>query len=137
LKTARHELAQTIGEGIGKVYSYAQQAGIALGGHPFTRYLSVGPGLLTIDVGFRLSTAAPGAEDVEAGELRGGPAVVAMHGGPYDRLTETYAAAERWMEENNLRPADAPWEWYVTDPTEHPDPADWRTEVFWPAATRS
>ncbi len=40
------------------------------------------------------------------------------------------------MEENGLRPAGAPWEWYVTDPAEHPDPADWRTEIYWPAASR-
>ena len=28
----------------------------------------------------------------------------------------------------------APWESYVTDPADHPDPADWRTEVYWPLA---
>ncbi len=31
-------------------------------------------------------------------------------------------------------PAAAPWESYVTDPAQHPDPADWRTEVYWPLA---
>jgi AraC family transcriptional regulator len=137
LRAARHELSQAIGTGVGKVYMYAQQAGIALAGHPFTRYLSPGPGLLTIDVGFRIATAATGQGDVEAGQLQGGLAVVAIHGGPYDQLAETYAAAERWMEENDLQPAGTPWEWYVTDPAEHPDPSDWRTEVYWPARKRS
>ena len=136
LRAARHELAQAIGEGVGKVYMYAQQSGVALAGHPFTRYLSAGPGLLTIEVGFRLSAGAAGNGDVDAGQLPGGAAVVAMHGGPYDQLAETYAAAERWMDANGFRPADAPWEWYVTDPAEHPDPADWRTEVFWPVTAR-
>ncbi|MEO8256493.1 MAG: GyrI-like domain-containing protein [Acidobacteriota bacterium] len=136
LKAARHELAQAIGNGVGKVYTFAQQAGIALAGHPFTRYLSAGPGLLTIEVGFYISAAALGGGDVEAGQLPGGPAVVAVHGGPYEQLGETYAAAERWMEENAVRPADAPWEWYVTDPAEHPDPSDWRTHVFWPIQAR-
>ena len=137
LTAARHELSQAIGTGVGKVYTYAQQAGIALAGHPFTRYLSAGPGLLTIEVGFRVATAVAGEGHVEAGQLPGGPAVVAVHGGPYDQLSETYAAAERWMAENSLSPAGAPWEWYVTDPAEHPDPADWRTDVFWPVAARS
>jgi AraC family transcriptional regulator len=136
LRTARHELAQAIGAGVGKVYTFAQQAGVALAGHPFTRYLSAGPGLLTIEVGFHVSAPAPGEGDVEACQLPGGPAVVAVHGGSYEQLAETYAAAERWMEENALRPADAPWEWYITDPAEHPDPADWRTHVFWPVAER-
>jgi AraC family transcriptional regulator len=137
LTAARHELARAIGDGVGKVYTYAQQGGIALAGHPFTRYLSAGPGLLTIEVGFHVSAAAAGGGDIEAGELPGGTAVVAVHGGSYEQLGETYAAAERWMEEHAVRPADAPWEWYVTDPAEHPDPSDWRTHVYWPIAARS
>jgi AraC family transcriptional regulator len=132
LRPARHELAAAIGEGVGKVYIHAQTTGAALAGHPFTRYLSTGPGLFTIDVGIKLAAAAAGAGDVESGILPGGPAVVALHGGPYDQLGETYAAMERWMGANGLRPAGAPWEWYLTDPAEHPDTADWRTEVYWP-----
>jgi effector-binding domain-containing protein len=136
LRAARHELAKAIGEGVGKVYMHAQRVGVALAGHPFTRYQSPGPGLLTIDVGFQLTAPAAGDGDVEAGELTGGPAVVAVHGGSYETLSESYAAAERWMEANGLQPAGAPWEWYVTDPAEHPDPKDWRTELYWPVATR-
>jgi AraC family transcriptional regulator len=132
LKTARHELSSAIAQGVGKVYMHAQKAGLALAGHPFTRYQSAGPGLLTIEVGFRFTDAVAGEDEVEAGELPGGPTVVAVHGGPYDQLTETYAAMERWMELEGLRPGGAPWEYYVTDPAEHPDPADWRTEVYWP-----
>jgi AraC family transcriptional regulator len=135
-RAARHELAQAIGEAVGKVYMHAQRVGVALAGHPFTRYQATGPGLLTIDVGFGLTAPAAGDDDVEAGELPGGPAVVAVHGGSYETLSESYAAVERWIEENGLQPAGAPWEWYVTDPAEYPDPKDWRTEVYWPVATR-
>jgi effector-binding domain-containing protein len=39
---------------------------------------------------------------------------------------------ERWMEAQGFRAAGAPWEAYLTDPAEHPDPADWRTEICWP-----
>lgn len=136
LRTARHELAQAIGQGVGLVFTYAQRAGIALSGKPYTRYISMGPGLMTIEVGFRISAAASGEGEVEAGELPAGSAVVAMHGGAYDQLGETYAAAERWMGDNALQPGAPPWELYVTDPAEHPDPADWRTEVYWPVAGR-
>lgn len=133
-RVARHELAKAIGEAVGIVYMHAQQAGAALAGHPFTRYFSAGPGLLDVAIGFRLAAPALGNGQVEAGHLPAGLAVVAVHGGPYDQLQETYSAIERWMEEQRLRPADAPWEWYVTDPAEHPDPKDWRTEVYWPVA---
>lgn len=135
LRAARHELSGAIGQGVGKVYLHAQKAGLALAGHPFTRYLSTGPGLLTIEVGFRFATAVAGDGEVESGELQGGPAVVGVHGGSYDQLSESYADIERWMEQNGLRPGGAAWEHYVTDPAEHPNPADWRTEICWPVTT--
>ena len=36
---------------------------------------------------------------------------------------------ERWIEANGYRTNGAPWEWYVTDPGQHPNPADWRTDA--------
>ena len=72
---------------------------------------------------------------MEAGFLPAGPVAVAIHGGPYDSLQETYVALEKWVEENGHRVAGPPWEQYVTDPGEHPNPADWRTEVCWPLAS--
>lgn len=134
MRVARHEIASAIGEGVGKVYPYALQSGFALAGHPITRYLSTGPGLYEIEVCLPLASPAAGQGDVVAGVLPAGPVAVAVHAGPYDQLSETYAALERWIETNGLRTAGAPWESYVTDPGEHPDPADWRTEVFWPVA---
>lgn len=134
LRVARHELASAIGEGVGKAYPYAQRSGFAIAGHPITRYHSTGPGLYDIDVCIPLDSPAPGEGDVLAGVLPAGPAAVAVHIGPYDRLPETYAALERWMESNGLRSGGAPWESYVTDPGENPDAETWRTDVYWPVA---
>ena len=52
--------------------------------------------------------------------------------GAYDGLPETNAAIEAWIEANGYAVAGPMWEWYVTDPGETPEPADWRTEVYWP-----
>lgn len=135
-RCARHELAKTMAQCFGKAFPYAMRSGVPLAGRPFTRYLSTGPGLFTIESGCVLAAAAAGMDDVEAATLPGGPAAVAMHGGSYDTLSETYAEMERWMEKNGLRPGGAPWESYITDPADHPDPANWRTEVYWPLGDR-
>jgi AraC family transcriptional regulator len=132
MRAARHELSTAIGQGLGKAYPLALSSGAAVVGRPFTRYLTTGPGLFNIEVGMPVSSASGGQGDVEAGSLPGGAVAVAMHGGSYEQLSETYAALERWIEENGHSTAGAPWESYITDPTEHPDPADWRTEVYWP-----
>jgi AraC family transcriptional regulator len=132
LRAARHELASAIGEGLGKAFPYSQRTGLAVAGRPFTRYLATGPGLYSIEVGVPVATGAGGEGNVEAGTLPGGPVAVAVHAGPYDQLTETYAALERWIEANGFHVGGAPWESYITDPADLPDPADWRTEVYWP-----
>ena len=132
LRAGRHEIANAIGEGLGKAFPYSQRLGLAIAGRPFTRYLSTGPGLFSIEVGMPVATAPQGEGVVEAGTLPAGPVAVATHAGSYDQLSETYAALERWIESNGYRIGGAPWESYITDPADHPDPADWRTEVYWP-----
>ena len=133
-RAARHEISTAIGQSLGKAYPFALSSGQAIAGRPFTRYLSVGPGLFTLEIGVPIAATAPGEADVEAGSLPGGPALVGLHAGTYDQLGETYAAMERWMVANDLKPDGPPWESYITDPAEHPDPADWRTEIYWPVA---
>ena len=134
-RIARAEIAATIAEGLGKTYPYALQNSLAIAGRPFARYSDVGPGLMTIEVGTPLAAPAAGVGDIEAITLPGGPAAVAVHMGAYDKLQDTYAAIERWMQEHGVRAAGAPWESYITDPAEHPDPANWRTDVYWPIST--
>ncbi len=133
-RISRAELQPTLAECLGRVFGHCQQVGIPLDGRPFTRYLSTGPGLWTIEAGKPLATPAQGEGEIEAVTLPAGPVAMAVHGGLYDELTTTYAALERWIESNGFRIAGAPWESYITSPAEHPDPADWRTEVYWPLA---
>ena len=134
----RSDIGAAITEVLPHIFQYAQQHGMALSGHPFTRYLEVGAGLLTIEPGMRVvgaGGAKPGAavdggviEDV----LPAGPAATTVHAGPYETLPDAYAALEAWIESNGQSAAGAPWESYITDPTEHPDPQNWKTEVSWP-----
>lgn len=133
-RAPRAELQASIGNSLGGVYGHCQKVGLPLDGRPFTRYLATGPGLWVIECGKPLAAPAAGDGAIEAATLPGGSVLVAMHGGLYDQLTETYVAMERWMEANGVRPGGAPWESYITDPADHPDPADWRTEVYWPLA---
>ena len=131
---ARADLQTTLGECLGRVFGHCQKVGIPLDGRPFTRYLSTGPGLWTIEAGKPLAISAKGEGDIEAVTLPAGPVALAIHGGLYDQLNETYVAIEKWMNANGVRPGGAPWESYITDPADYPNPADWRTEVYWPIA---
>jgi AraC family transcriptional regulator len=148
-RVKRSEIASAIGETLPHIFQYAQQHGLALAGHPFTRYVEVGAGLLTIEPGMRVvgrqavaSGDAPGAGQAQGPRdgavvedtLPGGPTATTVHAGSYESLSDAYAALERWMEANGRSAAGPPWESYITDPAEHPDPKDWKTEVAWPIA---
>ena len=131
-KTAASEIAKTLSDCLPRVFAWAQQHGVPFAGPPFTRYLPSGPGLLSIEAGLTIAAPSKGEGDIIATELPGGPAAIAIHEGGYETLAETHAAVERWIEANKLESAGSPWETYLTDPGDKPDPADWRTEVVYP-----
>jgi len=120
-------IAQTLAEMFQQVFRDAQAKGVGLAGPPFARYLEMGPGMWTIEAGFPV--AGPSAD-----ALPGGMAAVTTHSGPYDKLPEAHAAVQQWIAAEGLTAAGAPWESYVTDPGNYPDPKDWKTEVFFPLA---
>jgi len=131
------DLAKTLGETLGLIVLHAQQNGIALAGQPFTRYIEWGPGLWTIEAGLPVAALKPGAaagSQVRGDTLPGGPAATTSHTGPYEGLSAAHAAMQQWIEAEGLKAAGAPWEVYVTDPADYPDPKDWKTDLFWPLA---
>jgi AraC family transcriptional regulator len=135
-RVKRSEIAATIGESLPHIFVYAQQSGIALAGLPFTRYPEISHGMVTIEPGMRVTSPGAASQgEVIADTLPGGPAATTIHAGPYDKLPDAYAAIEQWMDAEGLVAAGAPWESYLNDPSDFPDPKDWKTEIFWPVAS--
>jgi effector-binding domain-containing protein/dienelactone hydrolase len=131
------EVASTLADVLGHTFQHAQQNGIALDGQPFTRYLEWGPGMWTIEAGMPVkahASSAPAENDIRADTLPGGLVATTTHTGPYDKLGEAHATLQQWIETEGLSASGVPWEVYVTDPAQHPDPNDWKTDVFWPIA---
>lgn len=137
-RVRRAEIAATIGAALPKVFLHAQQHGLAIAGYPITRYLETSVGLVTLETGMRVTahsgcwTVADGQGEVLAETLPDGPAAATIHCGPYDQLPDAYAAVEEWIATNGFRENGAPWEAYLNDPVDHPNPQDWKTEVYWP-----
>lgn len=130
-QASQSEMSSTLAECFGIVYPHCMRAGLELAGFPLARYSIVGP-LMTVEAGVPLVSPASPEGEMEYMELPGGPVVFAVHGGPYDQLGDTHAAVLRWMQEHKLQSAGPHWEWYVTDPGEHPDPASWKTHIYYP-----
>ena len=137
-RVRRAEIAATIGAALPKVFLHAQQRGLAIPGYPITRYLEPSVGLVTLETGMRVTahsrdwTVADGQGEVLAETLPAGSAAATIHFGPYDQLQDAYAAVEEWIAANGFRQNGAPWEAYLNDPADHPNPQDWKTEIYWP-----
>lgn len=128
----RSDISKTLGEMLGTVFLHTQRAGAVLVGQPFTRYLEWGPGLVSIEAGLPVAARIEGEGNVLAEALPGGRAAVTTHHGPYEQLFDAHAAVQQWIEEKGLRARGSPWEVYLTDPADEPDPKNWRTDVLWP-----
>ncbi len=101
---------------------------------PFCRYTDwqESTGTCSLEGGIAVTAPVQETEDLKVGTLGGGKAVYTLHVGPYDQLTKTHTAVMAWIRDNGKEHAGAPWELYITDPGENPDPATWKTEIYWP-----
>jgi len=133
-RIARDEIAETLAAMLPALFTHAQQHGIAMAGPPFARYPEFGMGSLVMEGGVSTTEPADGVPDagIEALTIPAGQAAVAIHRGPYETLSETYQAIEAWIQAEGRTVAGPPWETYLTDPGEHPDPATWETEIVQP-----
>lgn len=135
-KVDREAVGAVLAEVLPAVFGHVMASGLAPAGHPYVRHVDMSPAFLTIEAGIPLEEAAPADPPADTGiargELPGGLAAITVHRGPYEGLGEAYAALERWIAASNAEPTGAPWESYLTDPGEVPDPNDWLTEVVWP-----
>ncbi len=136
-KLESDKIAEGFAEVLPAAFGYAMSNGLAMAGPPVVRYVETSPAFITVEAGVPLVEAAPAppaSSDLEIGELPAGRVAVTIHSGPYDTLGEAHVAVDRWIVDNDLTFGGAPWEVYLTDPAEVPDPADWKTQLFWPLA---
>ena len=137
------EIAKAIGEALPQVFVFAQQNGIALTGLPFARYVEWGPGLVTIEPGMRIATPGEGQSSrrrqccTAASQSRHTTRRLGRNHNAYRRIRQAHRSSRRNSAVDRIARfhfSGAPWESYVNDPADYPDPKDWKTEVFWPIA---
>lgn len=128
------QLAAVMGKLFPVVMAFVQDSGVEPAGAPFSRYLCMGQHdePWEIACGIPLSQPLAGDGQVEASQLPGGAAVTTVHRGRYETLGESWAALQRWIEDNGKVLGEPPWEIYWTDPSQVKDPAEWRTEIVIP-----
>ncbi len=128
------DLGEWMGKVFGEVEAYLREMGVAPAGPPFSRYFSMPDDGVDVESGFPTATTVARRGRITPTELPGGSVAVTTHMGPYETVSAAYEAIGQWLVEQGRHPAGPFWEVYYTDPTEVPDPSQWRTDVFQPLA---
>ena len=81
-----------------------------------------------------LDAPATGDGRVKSGMLPAGKAAMTWHVGPYDDLLNALMAFADWAEAQQIQCSGVYWEVAMTNSGEEPDPANWRTQLFFPIA---
>lgn len=116
------------------VWAAMQAQGLKPLGPPLARYWGMPGESVDVEAGFPVAGFSD-TDDIHAGSLPGGAAVVGMHIGPYDTMRASWQAVADLMAERGLsRRDDQCWEIYLSDPGAEPDPATWRTQIVQPVS---
>ncbi len=85
-----------------------------------------------VEVAMPVHSQKTSSDRVKKDTSYSGKALKAVYMGPYEGIEEVHYAMDDYIKENNLEISGAPWEVYVTDPTNEPDTSKWTTEIYYP-----
>lgn len=91
--------------------------GAQAAGPPFAIYHAFDREAVDVSAAMPLRAQVAATGRVVPIELAGGPAIQVTHVGPYDELSATYGAIEKWIADHHRQRAGAPREIYMTMPT--------------------
>lgn len=126
------EIGGWLPEAFQRVGDYLSTHDLGPAGMPYARFRRLDEDRFQVEAGFPAATEVEGDGEVVPSQLPPCRAAVVTHVGPYDEMLDAYEALVTWLAEHEREPVGDPWEVYLTDPQEQPDPAAWRTEVFQP-----
>jgi len=127
----RTTIAQ-IGDDVGRIMpELMQHASVSMAGPPLARWHSWKGDAGEMEVAVPVNGPVESSGRIEASELPGGRAAVAIHVGSYEGLKATWEDFGKWMEEQGLEGSAAPWEQYMSD-CDTTLPEDLQTRIVWP-----
>lgn len=133
--TARYEeIVETISQTLPKIYHYLQMRHVQPTGPPCARYVNWCEESCDIEIGVPVPMEMEGLGEIQYGEIGNCEAGFAIHTGSYDGLADIHQAIRDWIDAGGQEVGGPPWEVYMAWQGTHPDPEDWKTEIYWPVA---
>ena len=129
---AADDVSKTLATLIPEIIGVMAQVGGEMAGPPYCRYHSMDASTIDLEAGIPMRKKVEGKDRVKSTELPAGKTAVTWHVGSYDSVVKSHARLAGWLHSQSLKPDGGHWEVYWTDPGIEPDPAKWRTRIYWP-----
>lgn len=117
-----------------ELFGFVAQQGLQMIGAPIG--VSFSAPTATIDLGAALpvATLIESTGSFQPFVISAGRAAKVRVVGNYDQLPQAYQKLEAWATEQGLHKVGAPWEEYLSDPSQVTSEEDHVTDVYWPLA---
>jgi len=83
------------------------------------------------DLAFPVSSSKLASGEFFKGQSYAGPCIKTTHFGAYEGIGDAHEAMTEYLKANNLEMGDVVMEVYSAGPNQHPDPADYMTEIYY------
>jgi effector-binding domain-containing protein len=120
-RAAVGDLPQVLGKAYGSIMQYLGELGENPSGAPFVAYYNMDMQDLDLEIGFPVSSALTGKNEIKPGEIPAGKQVSCTHKGPYAQVGPAYNALMQWVKQNGYTPTGTAYEFYLNDPTTTPE----------------
>jgi len=130
-RVAVSELGDFFARAIPAVAGELARAGVHPLGPPIAMYQHEQGHRFDVTVGFPVGEVPEFFGDLVREVLPGGPAVRAVHVGPYETLPAAYGELGHWFAQRTLKVPEMMWEEYLVGPGAA-DESAYRTEIVYP-----
>lgn len=126
---ATEEMATAMESAFGQLFAFGAEN---MAGPPFAIWYEYEGPTFVFDNCIPVTKVIPGEGDIKSIMTYEGKVVKVAHTGSYESTQYSWGAMEKYVQENSLQTNGDPYEVYLTNPEQEPDPNKWVTELYWP-----
>lgn len=130
IKTDRNNMSEALSSAYKSINMYLSKNNVRAAGQPFAIYHEMNGQMVEFTAGIPTAKKIKSKDDIKAGKLPGGKALMATHFGSYDKLGDAHKELKQYLSDNGKKAKSDVWEVYVTDPGKEPDQSKWRTDLY-------
>ena len=128
------DLPSFIGRSFGDLFRHVRLLSISVVGEPFAMYHSFGADAIDAEIGLPVAGPVEASGRVATRDLPPSTVVETVHSGPYEGLTQAYAALDTWISEHGFEVVGPVTERYLDGPGTGVAPSAYRTVIAMPIA---